>query len=242
MVSQPIETIRYKGLIFELIREHNLIEAIKVQNKVFPHEDGSQNFKDSIAIKENPHPVIKDSYYWLVKNENSEPIGTIGYLAYQEYPNVMITEWLGVIAKNRRNGYASAMMDFIREQGIERGYTENRLYTDTVDNAIACMFYRKMGMFEELYDRHDDILTYQPGNIVIFSESLTEKQITPWNNRFLFLSILTDCCDKEEAEKRLQHYYEAKVANAKGANLPLGQTLEQAVERRKIRFPKAFSD
>ena len=60
-------------LKYELITEKNLDLAVKVQNEIFPEENGKKNFIDAI----NKDPYRKELTYYLVF-DNETPIGVSG--------------------------------------------------------------------------------------------------------------------------------------------------------------------
>ena len=50
--------------------------------------------------------------------------------------------------------------------------------------SLACKLYEKMGMSKEYYENKED-KTDDIGKILIYSKSLTEKKVLPWNNKFI---------------------------------------------------------
>lgn len=72
---------------FRKINFNNLELACKIQNELFPEEDGRQNFIEQI----NNDPYRKEQDYYIVYFEE-EPIGVTGIYSYHEYPE---SAWLG---------------------------------------------------------------------------------------------------------------------------------------------------
>ena len=189
MLKDKIMIYPTKKIVFENVCWKNLEKAIKVQKELFPYEDGTQTLVNSITIKEKPDPVLKERDYWLVRNENNEIIGITGGYSYHNYPDDFWAGWLGVLETHRGKGYFSMIMDSYLQKGVIGGYKNARLDTDAIMNAEACEIYRRWGMFEEHYNRRDDIPPGRYRDIRIFSISLIAgSSVTPWNNKNLFFS------------------------------------------------------
>ncbi len=69
------------ALSFIEVTYENLETAVEIQNRIFPGEDGRQNYIDGIT---------KDSYRKEMVNyivySNNKPIGVVGLYSYHEYP------------------------------------------------------------------------------------------------------------------------------------------------------------
>ena len=87
-------------MIFELITELNLDEALKVAAEIFPYEvkNGKLSFEDDAyraSIKENKW----DFAYYLVRNAREVVVGITGY--YREEDGTMWLGWFGVLPGQR---------------------------------------------------------------------------------------------------------------------------------------------
>lgn len=169
-------------LRYELITNDNLDIAVKVQNEIFPNENGKQNFIDSI----NKEPYRKELKFWIVFN-NSEPVGVIGVYSYHEYPENAWMGWYGVLTNQRGRGYGSQIFDFFENYARDNGYKYIRLYTDEEDNYEATKLYYKKGMISEEYKNKQDTI-HAVSKTLIFSKSLTDEPLEKWNDKFLDLS------------------------------------------------------
>lgn len=172
---------------FRKINFNNLELACKIQNELFPEEDGRQNFIEQI----NNDPYRKEQDYYIVYFEE-EPIGVTGIYSYHEYPENAWLGWFGILEKYRNNGYGGIVLDKTIQLAKEKKYTKFRLYTDEFAKS-AHKLYKSRGMVDELYDNEDDKDEYFEAKIYIYSLSLTDEPIDLWNNKILGL--------KEQGEK-----------------------------------------
>lgn len=166
---------------YELITESNLDLAVKVQNEIFPEEDGKQNFIDSI----NKDPYRKELTYYLVFDGDT-PVGVSGLYSYHEYPDDSWLGWYGVLEKYRGKGYGSKIFDHFEKTSKEKGYKSIRLYTDINMYKDAINLYYKKGMISEKYENEKEDESTRKTTL-IFSKSLTDKETELWNNKYLEL-------------------------------------------------------
>lgn len=169
---------------FELISKENLDIAIKIQNEIFPLENGSEDYKESISGELSCHRFLLK--YWLAKVDNRY-VGICGLYAYKFAPKDAWLGWFGVLENERRKGYATEILNFSMQLAKKLGFETLRLYTDEIDNANAVKLYKKFGMTCEIYDNPKDV-HYEIGKTLIFSKSLSTKPITLWNNKNLYLN------------------------------------------------------
>lgn len=174
-------------MILKKIDYNNLELACKIQNEIFPEEDGRQNFIDQI----NKNPYRKELDYYVV-NYNDEPVGITGIYSYHEYPESAWLGWFGILEKYRNNGYGKMALDKTIQLAKEKKYTKFRLYTDEFAT-FAHKLYESRGLVKELYDNENDKDEYLDAKIFIYSLSLTSEPIDLWNNKILGL--------KEQSEK-----------------------------------------
>lgn len=167
------------------INNSNLDLAAKIQNTIFPLEDGRQNYIEGIT---------KDSYRKEMINyivyDNEIPIGVVGLYSYNEYPLDAWLSWFGVLQEYRRKGYGSKMFDFFESLALEKGYNQIRVYTDdNFDKAI--LLYEKKKMIKEFYN--NELESEEINNsTIIYSKSLTTEQVEKWNNKFLGLTMQSE--------------------------------------------------
>lgn len=171
------------NIIFKKITRDNLALASKIQNEIFPGEDGTENFIE--CIEKNPYR--KELDYYIAYN-NDLPIGVTGIYSYHEYPEDAWLAWYGILPEFRNNGYGTAVFDLTVELAKEKGYHNLRLYSDDTFKD-AHRLYLKQGMIKEIYDNELDKDPYTPEDSVtyIFSMSLTDEKVTNWNNKILGL-------------------------------------------------------
>ena len=89
------DEIKYEKLTYD-----NLDIATKIQNEIFPEEDGRTNYIEAIE---------KDSYRkemeYYIAYVNDKPVGVTGLYVYHEYPTDAWLGWFGVLEKYRNHGY-----------------------------------------------------------------------------------------------------------------------------------------
>ena len=169
---------------FELVNKENLNTAIKIQHNIFPLENGSQDLIESVY--NNLPSYVSSKNYWLVKVDDKY-VGICGLYAYNNNPKDVWLGWFGVLSSQRGKGYATQIFNFCMNEAKQLGFETLRLYTDEKDNAKAVKFYQKLDMISEVYNNPQDT-HFEISQTLIFSKSLTNKPITLWNNKNLFLS------------------------------------------------------
>ncbi|HAN09322.1 MAG TPA: hypothetical protein DCP90_01770 [Clostridiales bacterium] len=169
-------------LNYEVVSKDNIDLAIKVQNTIFPEENGAQNFIDSIG----DYTYIKELIFWIVLHDEN-PVGIIGLYSYLEYPDDAFMGWYGVLPNSRSMGFGNEIFDFFEDYSRSQGYKNIRLYTDDIDNLDAIKLYYKKGMISEEYTNQTDVI-HSIGKILILSKSLTERPTEKWDNKYLGLT------------------------------------------------------
>lgn len=166
---------------FEKITNSNLELACKIQNEIFPEEDGRQNYLEQI----NQDSYRKEIDYYIVYHENT-PIGVTGIYSYHEYPENAWLGWFGILEKYRNRGYGGIVLDKTITLAKEKNYKNFRLYTDEYAKD-AHRLYSSRGLIKEVYDNEDDKDEFFDAEIYIYSISLTTDKIELWNNKILGL-------------------------------------------------------
>lgn len=159
--------------------------AVKIQNAIFPLEDGRQNYMEGITND----PYRKEIINYIVY-DNEVPVGVVGLYSYNEYPLDAWLSWFGVLKEYRQKGYGSEMFDFFRNLAAKKGYTSIRVYTDDeFDKAI--LLYQKKQMIKEFY--HNELESEEINkSTIIYSKSLTKEKTTKWDNKFLGLTAQSE--------------------------------------------------
>ncbi len=175
-----------------LVDKSNVDLAIKIQNEIFPEEDGQEELLDTVnSGKSERMSLLK---YWICYTDNI-PIGICGITQYADYPDDAWLGWYGVRQGYRRNGFGRKMFYYVKQLAKQMGYKHLRLYTDEEDNKVAIITYRKYGMYEEVYNNPNDKTIFF-GRTLIFSLPLGSNKFEPWNDRYIFLN------EEFEAEER----------------------------------------
>lgn len=169
-------------LKFQNIVKDNIELAIKIQNIIFPDEDGRENYAECV----NKDPYRKEMTYWIVYDGN-EPIGVSGLYSYHEYDEDAWLGWYGVLPNKRKRGYGSKILEHFKNYAKERGYKTIRLYTDEISNKEAIKMYTKRGMIQEDYKNKQESEEVTKTTL-IFSKSLISDITNKWNDKFLALT------------------------------------------------------
>lgn len=175
------------------IAKDNIDLAAKIQQEIFPEESAYEHYK--WTIEQN---CIYQKYY-LVYDEN-KIIGITGHYTNEplEETNSLWLGWYGVLAKKRNQGYGTKILkdtiEFAKQLSNKYPIKYFRLYTDQKENKEALSIYDKYMDIKEMYQNPEDI-NYN-GNCIIYSKSLTQEQVTKWDNKFLNLKLII-----EEQEK-----------------------------------------
>lgn len=172
------------SLSYEEVTPQNVDLAIKIQNEIFPDENGCEEL---IAASKGESTKRAQKMTYFIAFTGKEPIGICGKTEYTDYPEDCWLGWYGVLAPHRRKGYGREMFNFIKNLATFLGYKTLRLYTDEIDNSVAVITYKKYGMHMEVYENPND-LNIVVGRTLIFSLPLDGKPLVPWNNRMIYLA------------------------------------------------------
>lgn len=188
----------------------NYNEAIRIQNEIFPHEDGTINILASLdrnlfmKITGIFYPDDKVKYYIaILKNE---PIGITGL--YSINKKEVWLAWFGILPNYRNRGYGEELLKETINLAKKLGYEGLRLYTDKVGNSKAIKLYEKVGFIGEKYLAEK--LSY---DCWIYSKNLESKEIELWDNKNLNLSYQSelDQMDNEKINEIVQLYKKHKM-------------------------------
>lgn len=165
---------------FERITYDNLELACNIQNKIFPEENGRQNFIEQIE----KDPYRKELDYYIVYL-NKEPIGITGIYSYHEYPENAWLGWFGILEQYRRRGYGTkVLLDTINYCKQLKKYDVFRVEVTYYEKRPALYLYDKVMQLKEEYTLEDT--SASKTNTLIYSYSLKGK-LDLWNNRYLGL-------------------------------------------------------
>ena len=123
-----------------LVDKSNVDLAIKIQNEIFPEEDGQEELLE--AVKSGKSKRMSLLKYWICYSD-TKPIGICGITQYADYPDDAWLGWYGVRKEHRRQGFGRKMFEYVKSLAYQMGYKHLRLYTDEQDNKIAIITYKK---------------------------------------------------------------------------------------------------
>lgn len=166
-------------MILEKVTQANLEYAVGIQEELFRGESGRANLEDS--LKDGA-----DYGYYLLYEEGT-CVGIIGLYRYPEDADSAWLGWFGILEQYRRKHLGTAAIGMFEEMAAEQGYLFARLYTDAENNDAAIAFYKSNGYICEPYLNPQDPAC-QVYKTLIFSKSLTDEALVPWNSRTIHLT------------------------------------------------------
>lgn len=185
--SITMDPIIKTDLEYELINSNNVELAIKIQEKIFPNENGAINlicsFDQELKKKFYGDQWREKTYFYICKVDGI-PVGITGIYVYHEYPEDGWCGWYGVLPESKGEGYGKRILTWTINKAKDMGLKNFRLYTDLISNRMAVDLYRKIGMIEEPYLAED----LGSDQILIFSKSLVSDKTEKWDNKLLFLA------------------------------------------------------
>ena len=180
-----------------LVDKSNYKEAIKIQNSIFPKENGALNILASLDrklfIKFTGLNYADDHVkYYLAKKDNNY-VGITG-IYYYDFDNAWLG-WFGILSKFRNRGLGRELLRKTVDLASTMNFKYMRLYTDFVDNHNAINLYEEEGFIGEKYTLEE--LSY---DCRIYSKALIDDHISFWNNKDLNLSYQSEL-DHMDADK-----------------------------------------
>lgn len=175
-------------ITFETVTKKNLEQAITVQNQIFANQGGYDNgIVDLLKGVSNNKPD-KDFHFiehYLAK-DGDQIVGCSGLYSYHNNPQEAWLSWFGVLPAVRKNGYGQQILNASKELAKQKGFTTLRLYTSGKLYPKACKLYEKTGFTGEKYTK-EILLNLLGVQERIYSISLTENPVKPWNNQRLHI-------------------------------------------------------
>ncbi len=174
-------------ITFETVTKKNLEQAITVQNQIFANQGGYDNgIVDLLkGVSNKPDKDFHFIEHYLAK-DGDQIVGCSGLYAYHKNPQEAWLSWFGVLPTVRKNGYGQQILNASKELAKQKGFTALRLYTSGKLYPKACKLYEKTGFTGEKYTKEIplNLLGLQER---IYSISLTENPVKPWNNQRLHI-------------------------------------------------------
>lgn len=178
---------------FKVMDKDRLQLAYEIQKEIFPEALDYVHFLETLE-SDNVDEV------WIAF-EGDAPIGISGVYTVDTDPQSIWLSWLGVLPQYRGQGYGTKILLQSIEKCKEFGqFKYVRLYTSETGNASALPLYNaKMDLCERYENSDDDSMG---GTALIYSSSLTDEKVTPWNNRYLGIKEFES--NRVEGEKELE--------------------------------------
>lgn len=179
-IKQNCKIIR--KLTFKEINKDNIKIAAKLQYEIFPNSNAYLVYKSQIKSER------KDLYIGYIAYMEDKPIGVTGIYEIPEYSDTVWLSWFGIKKEYRKLGYGKQIFDYTIE--IAKSYHKKylRLYTFEIWNNEAQKFYkRNMDLEENYYNDKEEEELFE-GKPKIFSISLCNEKVEPWNNKYINIS------------------------------------------------------
>ncbi len=172
-----------------LVDKSNYKEAIKIQNSIFPKENGALNILASLDrelfIKSTGLNYEDDHVKYYLAKIDDKFVGITG-IYYYDLDSAWLA-WYGILKEYRKKGIGRELLRKTIALVTSMGFKYMRLYTDFVDNHDAIKLYEKEGFIGEKYTFEK--LAY---DCRIYSKSLIDSNINLWNNKNLNLSYQSE--------------------------------------------------
>jgi len=178
------------------VSKENSKNAIRIQQSIFPLENGKKDILESLKETSKNYDYIK---YYLIKYKEKF-IGITGIYSYPQYPKDAWMAWFGVLPLFRRNGIGSHTIKYLKTLAKKLKFDALRVYTDSNSNHYACKLYDKLFENKEIY-LNEKGKYYQVGDTLIYSTSLNKRIVNPWNNKCIYL----ESHEKENNSYRLKY-------------------------------------
>ena len=172
-----------------LVDKSNYKEAIKIQNSIFPKENGALNILASLDrelfIKSTGLNYEDDHVKYYLAKIDDKFVGITG-IYYYDLDSAWLA-WYGILKEYRKKGIGRELLRKTIALVTSMDFKYMRLYTDFVDNHDAIKLYEKEGFIGEKYTFEK--LAY---DCRIYSKSLIDSNINLWNNKNLNLSYQSE--------------------------------------------------
>ena len=190
---------------FVLVDKINYKEAIKIQNSIFPKENGALNILASLDrelfIKLTGLNYEDDHVKYYLAKKDDEFVGITG-IYYYDLDNAWLG-WFGILTEFRNRGLGRELLKKTIDLATTMNFKYIRLYTDFVDNHNAINLYEEEGFIGEKY-----ILEKLSYDCRIYSKGLVDDSVGLWNNKNLNLSYQSelDHMDNDKIKEIIKMY------------------------------------
>ena len=169
------------------LNESNIKIAAKFQYEIFKNSN-SVGYCDYLDEINNNNIVGSDWSQNYLIHYKGKPVGVIGLLKYDKYPEDIWLNWFGVMPKYRHKVIGTASLIEIIKLARNHNVKNFRLFTYEMWYKVAQNLYRKTMQLEEDYlNAKDEKVINQQGKVKIYSISLVDKVCDKWNDKFLNL-------------------------------------------------------
>lgn len=212
--KKPSQSLDLAKVTYVPVSRENVKNAIKIQQTIFPLESGKQDILESLEQEKNNFAYLQ---YYLIRYQEKF-IGIAGLYSYKEYPCDAWLGWFGILPDYRRKHIGSNAIDFLKATAKKLKFKNLRVYTDSYSNYYACKLYSKHFEKKEEYTNESGKY-YQVGKTLIYSTSLTDKEVSLWDNKNIFL----------EKHEKTNNVYELKFVPLNKRNLKTASLVQYEI-------------
>lgn len=171
-------------LTYVQVDHANLPLALEVQHRIWPHEGVDEDY-----LAKPLHPEDLDNVSWLVYH-GGELVGLTGVFTFDpdepgyDQGESIWMDWFAILPEFRRHHFGhQVLLDTIDYGRQLKKYKYFRLNTTALPGRPAVAFYDQVMPLREDYTIEDTPSKKQ--NYLIYSCSLDDSPVKPWDNRFL---------------------------------------------------------
>ena len=184
-------------LRYEELNNSNLKILSKMQYEIFKDQKdiGYIDLLNELNTKDINKPT-RLPITFLVYN-NDIPVGIIGLYQTKSSSDDVWLSWLGVLPEYRHRGIGTQMVFYMLALARQYNKTSLRLFTFTKLSPDAQNIYRKTMQIEESYDnKRDYVDLLKKVECKVFSSSLIDKIVKPWNNKYIGVKEIVETYDE----------------------------------------------
>lgn len=184
------EEIKYAEITLE-----NIVHATQTEMRIFPDMCGFLSYYNAFK---------KGAPYYLVRYRG-QTAGITGLYEDDRLgeKNTVWLGWYGLLPEFRGLGLGRTVLCDTIAEAKRRGYDTFRLYTSVKRCSAACALYDKVMDAGEDYTLEEPELMRR-----VYSKSLTDKKVEPWNDRYLYLT--ENHSEEQEALSRFKKFEEQR--------------------------------
>lgn len=219
--GQIIDDINIKKFRYIPLSKENLDLANSIQKRLYPLESAEVDYDDSLKLESGKIKTTQQKFnyckYFLIQYQEKF-IGITGLYSHEQYPEDAWLGWYGLLSEYRKNDVCIAVIQQMFNFAMKQGYKHFRVYADSVVDSFHCELYEQIFDYKENYDLENGKY-YLVGQMLVYSKSLTNKKVVPWDNKCLFL----------EKHEKVNNRYKLKFVKITKENVKLAGVIQYKI-------------